>query len=164
MGDIVEEDRTCLTVENSEACAMIKQKLKATGQISTSMEVPKEIIASVMNSHQTYQSFLKAKTECTVTCETKQSDPINQQPPATKDQKSTNKSHPAAHSGQDSKSADKPSAQPQSWKPPNQQKSEAIHTKGERKQIFNDLLKDLQLASSSSSSAFPAMLDFQSGE
>ncbi|KAK7462559.1 hypothetical protein BaRGS_00038388, partial [Batillaria attramentaria] len=56
MGDIVEEDRTALTVEHYEALAVIKQRLCALGQTAATMNVSEKMRRAVKYSHSRYMA------------------------------------------------------------------------------------------------------------
>lgn len=63
MGDIIEEDRACLTTENYEAIAIIKQRLKATRETAVTMKISEKMKTNVQRSYQRYQLFLKQKKD-----------------------------------------------------------------------------------------------------
>ncbi|KAH3697421.1 hypothetical protein DPMN_084922 [Dreissena polymorpha] len=63
MDDIVEKDRTALTVANYEAVAIIKTALRMKKTTSTKMTVSRNLIKSCINAYANYQHYLKQKKE-----------------------------------------------------------------------------------------------------
>ncbi|XP_052816458.1 uncharacterized protein LOC128243033 isoform X1 [Mya arenaria] len=63
MDDIIEKDRTQLTVVNYEAVAIVKTSLKRRAEKSTKMRVSRSMIKACINAYASYQDYLKRKRE-----------------------------------------------------------------------------------------------------
>lgn len=63
MDDIVEKDRTRLTVENYEAVAIVKTSLRRKNIRSTEMKITPQMKKSCINAYGTYQKYLKKRKE-----------------------------------------------------------------------------------------------------
>ncbi|XP_045177599.2 uncharacterized protein LOC123537819 [Mercenaria mercenaria] len=63
MDDIVEKDRTKLTVKNYEAVAIVKSSLKRKNVKSTTMKVSRHMKKSCISAYSKYQKYLKEKKE-----------------------------------------------------------------------------------------------------
>ena len=63
MDDIVEKDRTKLTVVNYEAVAIIKQNLRKMKIKSTELTIEPKMKKACIKAYETYQLYLKQKKE-----------------------------------------------------------------------------------------------------
>lgn len=99
MDDIIEDDRSRLTVKNYEALAFIKSTMSVFQKTATSLEITGKMQNSVARSYQSYQSYLASTTSSQSDSHPKKNPTTlstsNNKPPTTEQKLPSKESHPS---------------------------------------------------------------------